>query len=218
MSERILYDYWRSSAAYRVRIALNLKGLSYQSRPIHLVKDGGEQHSDAYQAINPAKLVPVLVEGDRRIYQSLAIIEYLDETYPHTRLIPPSGDERYWVKALALDIAADLHPINNLRVLQYLTSTLHVSEEQKQQWYRHWIEVAFEALESRISERRGCYCVGDEVTLVDVCLVPQVYNAQRFDLDMRRYPNIADVTLSLGKLAAFARARPECQADAPENG
>ncbi len=214
MSDRILYGYWRSSAAYRVRIALNLKELSYQQRSIHLVKNGGEQHSADYQNLNPNQLVPVLVDGGVTLNQSLAIIDYLDETYPEVVLTPLDKERRYIVKSLAQDIAVDIHPLNNLRVLQYLSGELSVEEGDKTRWYRHWIEQGFTALEKRLELCSGEYSVGDEVSLVDACLVPQVYNAKRFDVDLTPYSNIVRVTTSLSELEAFKRAAPEAQPDA----
>lgn len=214
MSDRILYGYWRSSAAYRVRIALNHKQLSYQQRSVHLLKNGGEQHSTDFQRLNPNQLVPVLVDGEMTLNQSLAIIDYLDETYPQASLTPLDKDKRYLVKAMAQDIAVDIHPLNNLRVLQYLTTRLNVAEPDKSQWYANWIEKGFAALEQRLQQTRGRYCVGDEVSLVDVCLVPQVYNAERFSIDLTPYPNITEVTSSLNQLPAFADACPEAQPDA----
>ncbi|MCG9648545.1 maleylacetoacetate isomerase [Vibrio brasiliensis] len=214
MSDRILYGYWRSSAAYRVRIALNLKGLSYEQRSVHLVKNGGEQHSADFQRLNPNQLVPVLVDGQMTLNQSLAIVDYLDETYPEVPLTPSDKQQRYLVKAMAQDIAVDMHPLNNLRVLQYLTNTLDVNDDQKSRWYANWIIKGFDALEQRLQQTRGKYSVGDQVTLVDVCLVPQVYNAKRFNVDLTAYPNILEVTASLNQLPAFADAIPEAQPDA----
>lgn len=214
MSDRILYGYWRSSAAYRVRIALNLKGLSYEQRSVHLVKNGGEQHSADFQRLNPNQLVPVLVDGQMTLNQSLAIVDYLDETYPEVLLTPSDKETRYLVKAMAQDIAVDIHPLNNLRVLQYLTNTLDVNDDQKSRWYANWIIKGFDALEQRLQQTRGKYSVGDQVTLVDVCLVPQVYNAKRFNVDLTAYPNICEVTASLNQLPAFADAIPEAQPDA----
>ena len=214
MSDRILYGYWRSSAAYRVRIALNLKGLSYEQRSVHLVKNGGEQHSADFQRLNPNQLVPVLVDGQMTLNQSLAIVDYLDETYPEVLLTPSDKETRYLVKAMAQDIAVDIHPLNNLRVLQYLTNTLDVNDDQKSRWYANWIIKGFDALEQRLQQTRGKYSVGDQVTLVDVCLVPQVYNAKRFNVDLTAYPNICKVTASLNQLPAFADAIPEAQPDA----
>ncbi|EGA67515.1 maleylacetoacetate isomerase [Vibrio brasiliensis] len=214
MSDRILYGYWRSSAAYRVRIALNLKGLSYEQRSVHLVKNGGEQHSADFQRLNPNQLVPVLVDGQMTLNQSLAIVDYLDDTYPEVTLTPSDKQQRYLVKAMAQDIAVDMHPLNNLRVLQYLTNTLDVNDDQKSRWYANWIIKGFDALEQRLQQTRGKYSVGDQVTLVDVCLVPQVYNAKRFNVDLTAYPNILEVTASLNQLPAFADAIPEAQPDA----
>lgn len=214
MSERTLYGYWRSSAAYRVRIALNLKGLAYQQKSVHLVNNGGEQHSAEYQALNPSQLVPVLVDGEMVLNQSLAIIDYLDERYPDCPIIPLFGEARFAAKALAQDIAIDIHPLNNLRVLQYLTNELSVEEKQKSVWIRHWIETGFRALEHKLEGRAGQYCVGDTVSLVDVCLVPQVYNAIRFGIDMTDFPLLGAIVERLNQLPAFVEAAPENQPDA----
>ncbi|ENM5841682.1 maleylacetoacetate isomerase [Vibrio mimicus] len=210
----ILYGYWRSSAAYRVRIALNIKQLSYESRAVHLSKDGGEQHHATFHHLNPSELIPVLIDGEFHLNQSLAIIEYLDEIYPEPRLIPARGAERYQVKALALDISADIHPINNLRILQYLSAELAVSEDQRNTWYRHWIDTGFRGLEEKLSQTAGEFSVGNRLSLVDVCLVPQVYNAERFNLDMRCYPTLQRVAETLRALPAFVKAAPENQPDA----
>ncbi|EGQ9834218.1 maleylacetoacetate isomerase [Vibrio cholerae] len=214
MMSLILYGYWRSSAAYRVRIALNIKQLVYESRAVHLSREGGEQHHAEFHRLNPSELIPVLINGELCLNQSLAIIEYLDETYPDPRLIPERGAERYQVKALALDIAADIHPINNLRILQYLTAKLGVADEEKNRWYRHWIDKGFQGLEEKLRHTAGEYCVGNRLSLVDVCLVPQVYNAERFDLDMSRYPTLQQIAARLRALPAFAQAAPENQPDA----
>ncbi|MHC6527379.1 MULTISPECIES: maleylacetoacetate isomerase [unclassified Vibrio] len=214
MSERTLYGYWRSSAAYRVRIALNLKGLAYQQKSVHLVNNGGEQHSAEYQALNPSQLVPVLVDGEMVLNQSLAIIDYLDERYPDCPITPLFGEARFAAKALAQDIAIDIHPLNNLRVLQYLTNELSVEEKQKSVWIRHWIETGFRALEHKLEGRAGQYCVGDTVSLVDVCLVPQVYNAIRFGIDMTDFPLLGAIVERLNQLPAFVEAAPENQPDA----
>lgn len=214
MSKLTLYGYWRSSAAYRVRIALNLKQLAYQQKSVHLVKGGGEQHSADFQALNPSELVPVLVDGDVRLNQSLTIIDYLDEQYPNVLLTPVDKERRYLVKALAQDIAVDIHPLNNLRVLQFLTQHLDASDAVKKEWYRHWIEVGFASLEKKLATTHGLYCVGDEISLVDVCLVPQVYNAERFEVSMEPYPIIRKVTRSLVQHPAFEQAAPENQPDA----
>lgn len=213
-----LYGYWRSSAAYRVRIALNLKGISAEQLSVHLVRDGGEQHKAAYTALNPLELVPTLTLDDEldmdALSQSLAIIEYLDEIHPQTPLLPASALERAHVRAMALTVACEIHPLNNLRVLQYLTQTLGVDEAAKNTWYHHWVASGFAALEILLIRHSGRYCFGDTVTLADLCLVPQVYNAQRFNVDLTPYPNIMRVWAECNQLEAFADAAPERQADA----
>ncbi|AVT46346.1 maleylacetoacetate isomerase [Shewanella baltica] len=213
-----LYGYWRSSAAYRVRIALNLKGISAEQLSVHLVRDGGEQHKAAYSALNPLELVPTLVMDDEldadALSQSLAIIEYLDEIHPQSPLLPASALERAQVRAMALTVACEIHPLNNLRVLQYLTQTLGVDEAAKNTWYHHWVASGFAALEILLKRHSGRYCFGDTVTLADLCLVPQVYNAMRFNVDLTPYPNIMRVWTECNQLEAFADAAPERQADA----
>lgn len=213
-----LYGYWRSSAAYRVRIALNLKGISAEQLSVHLVRDGGEQHKAAYSALNPLELVPTLTLDDEldadALSQSLAIIEYLDEIHPQSSLLPASALERAHVRAMALTVACEIHPLNNLRVLQYLTQTLGVDEAAKNTWYHHWVASGFAALETLLVRHSGRYCFGDTVTLADLCLVPQVYNAQRFNVDLTPYPNIMRVWAECNQLEAFADAAPERQADA----
>ncbi|MCS6117686.1 maleylacetoacetate isomerase [Shewanella baltica] len=213
-----LYGYWRSSAAYRVRIALNLKGISAEQLSVHLVRDGGEQHKAAYSALNPLELVPTLTLDDEldadALSQSLAIIEYLDEIHPQSSLLPASALERAHVRAMALTVACEIHPLNNLRVLQYLTQTLGVDEAAKNTWYHHWVASGFAALETLLKRHSGRYCFGDTVTLADLCLVPQVYNAMRFNVDLTPYPNIMRVWTECNQLEAFADAAPERQADA----
>ena len=213
-----LYGYWRSSAAYRVRIALNLKGISAEQLSVHLVRDGGEQHKAAYSALNPLELVPTLTLDDEldadALSQSLAIIEYLDEIHPQSPLLPASALERAHVRAMALTVACEIHPLNNLRVLQYLTQTLGVDEAAKNTWYHHWVASGFAALETLLVRHSGRYCFGDTVTLADLCLVPQVYNAQRFNVDLTPYPNIMRVWAECNQLESFADAAPERQVDA----
>lgn len=209
-----LYGYWRSTAAYRVRIALHLKDLPYENISVHLVKDGGEQFKPEYVELNPAKLVPTLVDGDLSLNQSLAIVEYLDEQYPQSPLLPQQPALRAKVRAMALDIATDIHPLNNLRVLKYLKGTLEVSDEAKDDWYAHWITVGFEALEARLKDSAGKFCFGDEVTLADVCLVPQLYNARRFNVPLEAFPTICQIEANCLALPAFAAAVPENQPDA----
>lgn len=209
-----LYSYWRSSAAYRVRIALHLKQLSFETIPVHLLKDGGQQHHADYQLLNPAELVPVLQDDTVSLNQSLAIIEYLDEVYPQPALLPAAAADRAKVRALALDIACDIHPLNNLRVLQYLTGPLALTEQQKLGWITHWLTAGFSALEQRLMQHAGEFSFGDSVSLADICLVPQVYNALRFNVDLHPYPLINRIYHHCQQFAAFALAAPEQQPDA----
>jgi maleylpyruvate isomerase len=211
-----LYGYWRSSAAYRVRIALNYKRLEWQSIPKHLTRDGGQHLASEYLAQNPQGLVPTLADGEFLLAQSLAIIEYLDETRPLPPLLPADPQSRATVRAMALAIACDVHPLNNLRVLQYLRRELGADEAAVTRWIRHWIAHGFTALEAWIVRHSvdGRHCYGAAVTLADVCLVPQVYNARRFGLDLAPWPRLVAVAAALEELPAFATARPELQPDA----
>jgi maleylpyruvate isomerase len=209
----ILFDYFRSSAAFRVRIALNLKGLAAERRFVHLRK--GEQRAPGYLEKNPQGFVPTLVVGPLHLTQSLAIIEYLDEKFPLPPLLPPGAEDRAFVRAIALAIACDIHPLNNLRVLQYLYRQLGVEEPARDEWYRHWIHEGFEAIESQLAARAsGPYCFGDTPTLADVCLVPQVANAHRLSVDLTPYPRIRAVDAACLALPAFADAQPSRQPDA----
>lgn len=212
-----LYSFWRSSAAYRVRIALYLKELPFETQPVHLGRDGGEQHTPSFTELNPQELVPVLLHGHRILRQSLAIIEYLDETWPSLPLMPSVARDRQRVRALSQTIACDIHPINNLRVQQYLETVLGVSEEQKQAWIQHWIGSGFAALEILLADNpsTGEFCEGDVPTVADCCLIPQVYNASRFNVDMTPYPIIQRINAACLALPAFEAARPENQPDAP---
>lgn len=206
----ILYDYCRSSAAYRVRIALNLKAVEYQQVPVSLLS--GEQRSADYLARNPQGLVPALLDGELLLTQSLAICEYLDETCTKGHsLLPQNSADRAIVRAMSQLVACDIHPVNNLRMLNYLVSELGVSDEQKNQWYRHWIYQGFTALEQKLSETAGEYSFGDAVTLADLCLVPQVFNAYRFSCNLDSYPNIVRVNENCLKVRAFADAHPDLQ-------
>ena len=208
----ILYDYFRSSASYRVRIALNLKGLVAEQRSIHLRK--GEQRAPGYLELNPHGLVPLLVVGDRRIAQSLAIIEYLDEKHPMPPLLPPGPEDRAWVRSVALAIACDIHPLDNLRVLKYLAKPLGIDEPARDEWYRHWVREGFDALERQLAERPdGRFCFGDSPSLADVCLVPQVANANRLSVDLAPYPRIRAIDDACLALPAFDAARPENHPD-----
>ncbi len=214
-----LYSYWRSSAAYRVRIGLNLKGLAYETVPVHLVRDGGEQHSDAYRQANPQQLVPVLEHGQRMLRQSVAILEYLDEIWPQPALLPATARERARVRGLAHLIACDVHPLNNLRVLQYFERDWNVPQAEREVWVRHWIDEGFAAFEALLLDHpsTGDFCDGDTPTLADCCLIPQVYNARRFGMELDRYPNIARVEAACLAHPAFDAARPEVQPDAPRS-
>lgn len=212
-----LYGYWRSSAAYRVRIALNLKGLAYQQVPVHLVRDGGEQHGEAYQALNPQGLVPLLVDeenGGARIAQSLAIIEYLEEIFPVPAILPADPVERAQARALALHLACDVHPLNNLRVLQYLSRELGVDDAAKNAWYRHWVAAGLAAVEQGLAAYGDTFSLGTRPGYLEACLIPQVYNARRFDCDLDAYPRILALTARCEALDAFRHAAPDAQPDA----
>lgn len=209
----ILYDFFRSSAAYRVRIALNLKGLSAERRYIHLRR--GEQRAADYLAVNPQGLVPTLVVDGATLTQSLAIIEYLEEKHPSPPLLPKNAADRAWVRSVALSIACDIHPLNNLRVLNYLERELQADEPRRNEWYRHWIQEGFAALEAQLAARAsGAYCLGDSPTVADVCLVPQVANAARLKVPMEPYPRIRAINDACLALPTFDRARPQNQPDA----
>ncbi|RME67382.1 MAG: maleylacetoacetate isomerase [Alphaproteobacteria bacterium] len=208
-----LYDYWRSSAAYRVRIALNLKGLAYRQQQVHLLKDGGEQHGDAYRRVNPQALVPALDADGALLTQSLAIVEYLDDLYPSPPLLPSDPAAKARVRAMALALAADTHPLQNLRVLNYLRQELQIGDEGVARWSRHWIAAGLGALEAMVARAvsEGRYCHGDTVTMADVVLVPQLYNARRFGCDLTPYARLRAIDDALQHLDAFARAAPERQ-------
>lgn len=214
----ILHGYWRSSAAYRVRIVLNILGLTHEHKSVHLVKNGGEQHIADYDALNPSHLVPTLVDKTRYepvvITQSMAIIEYLIEIYGQNKLLGETPIERAHIRALAQDICCDIHPINNLRVMQHLGDVAHFDNNDKAHWMRHWMEVGFSALEKKLKSCSGVYCVGNELSLVDICLIPQLYNAHRFGLSLDKYPCIAEIEKRCLQLPAFERAIPENQDDA----
>ena len=213
-----LYSYWRSSACYRVRIALNLKGMAYETLPVHLLRDGGEQHTARFNDINPQEMVPVLVHGGRILRQSLAIMDYLDETWAsRNQLMPAIARDRQRVRAIAQMIACDIHPLGNLRVKQYLESHFGADESQCDHWMRHWVRSGFTALEKVLegNPSTGTYCEGDVPSMADCCLVPQVYNALRFGIDLVEFPNIARINAACLELEAFDAARPEKQPDAP---
>jgi len=211
-----LYDYFRSSAAYRVRIALNLKGLKPDERTfVHLRM--GSQRAQDYLALNPQGLVPALELDDGRVLtQSLAIVEYLDESHPSPPLLPKDATGRARVRAIALGIACEIHPLNNLRVLNYLTGTLGATDAQRNGWYKYWVDVGFEALESQLErdDETGTFCHGESPTLADICLVPQLANARRFKVDVTPYPTLTRIEAACNALPAFAQAAPSQQPDA----
>jgi maleylacetoacetate isomerase/maleylpyruvate isomerase len=211
----ILHGYWRSSASYRVRIALNLKGLPWQSQPVHLVRDGGQQHSEGYGRLNPQHLVPTLEIDGLRITQSMAMLEYLEERDSDPPLLPPDGAGRARVRAIAQAIACDIHPLNNLRVLKYLVRTLGVDESDKLTWYRHWTEQGLMEVEALLKDGpTGRFSHGNAPTLADCCLLPQVYNAQRFECNLDAVPRVVAICEALSDVPAIARAAPERQDDA----
>lgn len=212
----ILYGYWRSSSAYRVRIALTLKGLDYDYRPVHLVRDGGEQHRADYRELNPLGLVPALRHGEHVIVQSLAICEYLDEAFGTAQLLPGDAAGKARVRGIAQSIASEIQPLNNLAVMRYLEQQMGQSKESVGTWISHWLDRGFSAVETWLeSEATGDFCHGDQPGLADCCLVPQVYNANRFSCDLGPYPHIRRINENCLRLPAFISAFPENQPDAP---
>ena len=209
-----LYSYFRSSAAYRCRIALNLKGLAHETEFVHLIKDGGQHTKPAYRALNPQALLPTLEHDGKVITQSLAIIEYLDEIQPQPPLLPGDAEQRAKIRAFALAIACDVHPLNNLRVLNYLKGPLGHDQAATDAWYRHWVETGLVACVALLPAGRGRFCFGDEPTLADVCLIPQLYNARRFKADLSAIPRLVAIEEACATLPEFARAVPEVQPDA----
>lgn len=211
-----LYTYFRSSAAYRVRIALNLKGLAWQALPVHLVREGGAQNQPAYRAVSPLGTVPALDIGAEVITQSLAIIEYLNEIHPTPGLLPASAEGRARVRAIAQTIACDIHPVNNLRILQYLGREFGATQQQKDDWYSHWVREGLVAVESMLASdpRTGTFCHGEAPGLADCCLVPQVFNARRFNCPLDDLPTIRRIVDACEQLTAFRKAAPAAQSDA----
>jgi maleylacetoacetate isomerase len=217
MSAFTLHSYFRSSASFRVRIALNLKGIDYDQSPVHLIRDGGEQLQPSYRAINPDGLVPSLTCDDGSVLtQSLAIVEYLEERFPTPALLPASALDRAFVRSVALQIACEIHPIANLRVLKYLRGEIGASETQKDAWYRHWIDLGLASLEAKLASdsRKGSYVFGDSPTLADICLIPQVWNARRFSIPLDAFPTIRRIADHAMQHEAFAAAEPRRQPDA----
>jgi maleylpyruvate isomerase len=214
----ILHGYFRSSASYRVRIALNLKGIPYEQASIHLVKNGGEQFSKDFQLLNPEGLVPALVDHETgmALSQSLAIMEYLEEQYPQVALLPQKAIDRAYVRSIALSIACDIHPVNNLRVLKQLVTSFAATDKQKTVWYQHWCLLGLGAIEKRLEQdpRRGDFCFGSAPTLADCCLIPQIYNAQRFNCDLSSMPIMMGINERCLSLDAFKNAAPKNQFDA----
>lgn len=212
-----LHSYWRSSAAYRVRIGLNLKGLDYVIAPVHLVRDGGDQHKPGYRRINPQNLVPVLEHGQRMLRQSMSILEYLDEVWPGKPLLPATARDRQRVRALSELIACDVHPLNNLRVLQYFERDWGVPQPERDVWVHHWMKVGFEAFEALLQDNPATdtFCNGRAPTIADCCLIPQLYNARRFGVDLESFPCLLKIERDCLALPAFDAARPERQPDAP---
>lgn len=211
-----LHTYFRSSAAYRVRIALNLKGIDYEAVPVHLIRDGGQHHQPAYLNINPSGMVPTLQDERGTLTQSMAILEYLEETHPAVPLLPVDPLGRARVRELAQIVACDIHPLNNLRVMRYLVDELGISEEAKTTWLKHWIVDGLASMESHLGRHPGTgkFCHGDTPTMADCYLVPQAFNAIRFEIDLAPYPNIARIYGNCVALPAFVKAHPAQQPDA----
>jgi maleylacetoacetate isomerase len=215
LGQVLLYSYWRSSSAYRVRIALNLKGIDYQQKFVHLVKEGGEQHQPEYREVNPLGLVPALVHDGQTIVQSMVIIEYLEEVFPAHPLLPAAPIERSRVRSIAQSICSEIQPLNNLAIMGYLKDPMQQPDAAIRKWYAHWVARGFSAVETWLSAAAsGLYCHGDSPGLADCFLVPQVYNAERFSCDLEPYPNIRRITAQCRSQDAFVLAAPENQADA----
>jgi maleylacetoacetate isomerase len=209
MTKPILHDYYRSSAAYRVRIALNLKGIEYDRHPVNLLED--DQKSGEYRALNPQGLVPMLEIDGLKLTQSLAIMVYLDQRFPDPPLIPADPADGAHVRAMALAVACDIHPINNLRVLKYLAGPLRLGEDERAAWYAHWITEGFTAIEAMAAPRAGTFMFGDTPTIADICLVPQMFNARRFNVPVDAFPTLLRADDNASRIEAFAAAHPDRQ-------
>ena len=212
--EFTLYTYFRSSAAFRIRIALNLKGIKPEHKFVHLLKGGGQQFADAYEALNPQHLVPTLAHNEKAIGQSLAIIEYLDEVFPEPPLLPKDAPGRARVRQVAYAVACDIHPINNLRVRRYLLHEFHHSEDEVLAWQIHWMKIGFDALEKMLADGTGKFCYGDAPTVADICLIPQLANARGANMDLKPWPILTRIEKAAYELAAFSDALPKNQPDA----
>lgn len=215
-----LYSYYRSSSSYRARIALAFKGLPYEYHAVHLLRNGGEQHSPEYRALNPQELVPTLVDGEFVLTQSMAIMEYLEEKYPDPSYMPKDPERRAFVRQVSLIPVADIHPINNLKILNHLTSELGVSQTQKTEWYHKWIRQGFDATEKLLAKssfHTGAFVCGDKVTMADMCLIPQIYNARRYEMTLDDYPLITAIEKKCLTLDCFQKAAPENQPDTPDD-
>ena len=212
MTRPMLHDYAKSSACYRVRIALNLKGLEYDRHKVNLLD--GDQRSDEYRALNPQGLVPMLEIDGLKLTQSLAIMVYLDQRFAEPRLVPADAGDGAHVRAMALAIACDIHPINNLRVLKYLAGPLRIGEDERQDWYAHWITEGFTALEALAAPRAGKFLFGDTPTIADICLVPQMFNARRYSVPVEAYPTLVRADMNATALEPFAKAHPDQQESA----
>ncbi|MCF6807789.1 maleylacetoacetate isomerase [Thiotrichales bacterium 19S9-12] len=204
-----LYDYFRSSASYRVRIALELKKIPYELEEVHLIRDGGQQYHEDYTRLNPQQRVPTLVDDDLVLTQSTAILQYLEDQYPKPRLLPDDSKNKYKILSFINIIACDVHPLNNLSVLNYLKDEFQIDEQQKLSWYHHWIEQGFQAIELQLASSKGSFSFGNDISLADIYLIPQVYNAIRFNLAMEKYPLILEIYNACNQLDAFQKASPQ---------
>jgi maleylacetoacetate isomerase len=211
----VLRSYWRSSCSWRVRIGLHWKGLPYKTAAVHLVAEGGQQHGETHRALNPMREVPVLLVNGKPLAQSLAILEYLEETHPHPPLLPEEPIDRARVRQMAEVINSGIQPIQNLRVMQRLGKEFQLEKPDQVEWSRGWIHFGFEALHRLVESHGGTYCFGDQVSLADLCLIPQIYNARRFQVDMNAFPRLVEIETRLHTLPAFIQAHPDQQPDAP---